>query len=141
MKRTFVLLGLGVALWGLACRTVPQKTVGEIPEGDAAKGKEVFVSLQCYTCHQVIGHDFPPPKALPQVPVILGAEAKPPTRAELIDSILNPSHSLAPGFAEDLIRTGQLSRMGDYGDALNVKQLGDLVAFLRSLHQKRTNYE
>ncbi len=89
--------------------------------------------MRCYACHTVVGHQFPPPYATPPVPVMLGAEKKRPTPNQLADSIVNPSHALEPGYKEELIRSGKLSRMGDYSEAMTVRQLSDVVAFLGSL--------
>ena len=35
---------------------------------------------------------------------------------------------------KSLIKSGKLSRMGDYSDVLTVRQLSDLVAFVHSLY-------
>jgi hypothetical protein len=119
---------------------VPSAAV-KLPEGDPAQGKIAFTAMKCYACHTVVGHEFPPPYASPPVPVMLGAEKERPTRSELADSIVNPSHSLEPGHKEELIRSGRLSRMGDYSEAMTVRQLSDLVAFLDSLHRAKVTVE
>jgi hypothetical protein len=31
------------------------------PKGDPLKGREVFVKLECYSCHEVTGEKFPAP--------------------------------------------------------------------------------
>ena len=115
---------------------VPSAVVN-LPEGNPAQGKTAFTALKCYACHTVVGHEFPPPYASPPVPVMLGAEKKRPTRSELADSSVNPSHSLEPGHKEELIRSGRLSRMGDYSHVMTVRQLSDLVAFIESLHRAK----
>jgi L-cysteine S-thiosulfotransferase len=104
-----------------------------LPVGDVEQGKVAFQTLRCYTCHRVEGADFPAPVATPPVPVVLGGKVKQiPSRLELANSIINPSHEFAPGHKDELIKSGKLSRMGDYSDVLTVQQLSDLVAFLQS---------
>jgi hypothetical protein len=65
--------------------------------------------------------------------VILGAEQHKPSRIELVNSIINPSHRIEPGFQKDLVSQGKFSRMGDYNETMTLQPLSDLVAFLESL--------
>ena len=97
MKRQSLILSfVGAALlWG-GC-SVSHEAIS-LPEGDPAAGKAAFVTLKCYACHTVAGHDFPAPYATPPAPVVLGAESKRPTRNLVINSIINPSHLLEPGY-------------------------------------------
>ena len=101
------------------------------PEGDAAKGREVFVAMSCYSCHEVPGETFPAPVAQPPVPVPLTTAVTERTREQIAESILAPSHTIREG-AEDA-ETPELSRMGDYTESLTVRQLIDLVTYLQSL--------
>lgn len=68
--------------------------------------------------------------------MVLGTEDHAPTRRELIDSILNPSHKIYPGPVPQLEKSGNLSRMGDFSETMTVRQLLDVAAFLQSLHKK-----
>lgn len=105
------------------------------PPGDPERGRAAFVALRCYYCHRVEGAELPSPLAQPPVPVTLGDRTRPaPSRERLVRGIIAPSHEFAPGYKEELIRDGKLSRMGDYSDVLTVRQVSDLVAFLESLH-------
>jgi hypothetical protein len=101
------------------------------PEGDAAAGREVFVSMGCYSCHEVPGETFPAPVARPPVPVPLDSTVTQKTREQLAESILAPSHAIRLG-AED-VDAPELSRMGDYTEALTVADLIGLVTYLKSL--------
>ena len=105
-----------------------------LPEGDVARGREVFREMRCWACHEVFGGDMPKPTASPAVPAYLGGnQLPPPDPAYLITAIINPSHELAPGWAEEqMTTTAGASRMHGYGDALTARQLFDLVSFLRS---------
>lgn len=122
-------------LAGLASCAPPEKSgVGfRLPDGNPARGRDDFVALKCNACHTVQGEDFPPPVAEPPVPVALGGTVHyQPTDGRFVTSMVNPSHKLAPGFPEDLIKSGSESRMADYGDVMTVHQLIDLVAFLHT---------
>lgn len=122
-----------------------------IPEGDAEAGREVFATLECHSCHRVLAENFPAPIADPPVPVVLGSPMDKKSRTYLAESILASSHSFAKPREEIIglvilqptyedIGEGGESRMGDYKDAMTVKQWVDLVAYLDAL-QNRTREE
>jgi len=102
------------------------------PDGDAAKGREVYAKLECYQCHAVPGAGFPDVKQDPsrQGPPLAGmGDMHPPEY--FAESILNPNAVIitGPGF------TGPdgLSIMPDYRDSLTLAETIDLVAYIRSL--------
>jgi sulfur-oxidizing protein SoxX len=104
-----------------------------LPDGDVEHGKAVFLAMNCQACHRVAGVDLPPPVADPPVPVVLGGKVvEPRTDGQLVTAIVEPNHTLAPGYPLKSIKAGGLSRMGEFGDALSVHELIDLVAFLQS---------
>jgi len=98
------------------------------PDGDAAKGREVFVRLECYTCHAVAGETFPRPSTTG--PALSDVGHHHPA-GYLFESVLNPNAVIveAPGY------TGPDGRsiMPDYRDSLSTRELIDLVAYLKSL--------
>lgn len=106
-----------------------------LPEGKADRGRAAFNRMWCQGCHVVKGYEkeFEAPYAQPAVPVVLGGEQRKPSRIELVNSIINPSHRIEPGFQRDLVANGKQSRMGDYNETLTLQELSDLVAFLESL--------
>ena len=108
----------------------------QLPEGDLERGKKAYRDLWCHACHVAKGYEkeFPAPYADPKVPVVLGAESYRPTRIELVNSIIQPSHRLEPEYQRELISNGTFSRMGDYNEIMTIQQLSDLVVFLRTLH-------
>jgi hypothetical protein len=98
-----------------------------VPPGDPKEGRDVFVKLECFTCHAVKGVRFPTaPKAAEDVGPELTAMGSHHPPEYFAESILNPNAVIVtgPGY------TGSdgLSRMPDYSDALTVRQLIDLVA-------------
>jgi hypothetical protein len=107
-----------------------------LPDGDAEKGRAVFVAMKCHACHRVADLDLEAPVVDPPVPVVLGGKvAYSRTDGELVAAIVDPSHRLAPGYPPAAVRTGDLSRMGEFGDAMTVRQLIDVVAFLQSRYE------
>jgi mono/diheme cytochrome c family protein len=103
-----------------------------VPPGDPADGREAFVTLECFACHAVKGEAFPKTSKRPQGPgpelTAMGAHHPSEYFAE---SIVNPNRVIVQGAGY----TGQdgLSKMPDYGDVMTVRQLVDLVAYLKSL--------
>ena len=102
------------------------------PDGDAAKGREVFAKLECYQCHEVPGAGFPEvqPDPTRRGPPLAGmGDMHPPEY--FAESILNPNAVIVtgPGF------TGPdgLSIMPDFRDSLTLAETVDLVAYIRSL--------
>ena len=111
---------------------VPKGWTFSWPDGDAAKGKQVFAKLECYQCHQVPGAGFPDAKPDPtrQGPPLAGMGGMHPAEY-FAESILNPNAVIvtAPGF------TGPdgLSIMPDFRDSLTLAETIDLVAYIRTL--------
>lgn len=106
-----------------------------LPPGDVERGKTAFRELQCFTCHSVSGHEFPWPTVRPPVLVVLGTEHDVPSRRNLVNSIINPSHKIYPGIDRNLVQTNNVSRMSDFTEVMTIRQLSDLVAFLETLHR------
>jgi hypothetical protein len=91
-----------------------------LPVGNADAGKEAARAMQCHVCHEIVGSGFPAPHAELRGPV-LGAAHAGRAADSLAAAILAPSHDRAEG------------QMGDYSEAMTVRQLIDIVAYLRSL--------
>lgn len=126
-----------LAAAAVACAPPEKSASGfRLPDGDVERGKEAFLELKCNACHQVRGVDLPAPVADPPVPVALGGIVDyRPTDGRFVTSIINPSHKIARGFPEELVKSGDESRMADYSDVMTVRQLVDLVAFLHTLYE------
>ncbi len=103
-----------------------------LPGGDPAKGRQVFVDLECYKCHAVHGENFPAAggDAKNVGPELTGMGGQHPAEY-FAESILTPNAVIleGPGY---MGRDGK-SIMPSYADSLSVTQLVDLVAFLKSL--------
>jgi hypothetical protein len=107
-----------------------------LPPGDAARGQEAFVALRCHACHRVQGAALPAPVATPPVPITLGAAPSSYTDAQLVTSIIAPSHAITRAEYGENVAAEGLSRMGDFTSAMTVRQLVDIVTFLRQ-HARR----
>jgi len=111
---------------------VPEGWKFLVPPGDPAKGREVFVTLECFACHEVKGEDFPrtSKRSHEPGPALTGMGSHHPAEY-FAESIVNPNRVIVQGAGY----TGPdgLSRMPDYGDVMTVRQLVDAVAYLTSL--------
>tara|TARA_R110000782_G_scaffold50122_1_gene108836 strand:+ start:1104 stop:1418 length:315 start_codon:yes stop_codon:yes gene_type:complete len=89
--------------------------------------------MQCHQCHTVAGEEFPEiPYAKAPYVKLGGPVSKVKTYGELVTAIINPSHELAKGYAEELVSEDGESNMYNYNEHMTVQELTDLVAFLQS---------
>lgn len=103
-----------------------------LPLGEPKAGREVFVKLECFKCHEVKGEPFPSMarQGADVGPDLTGMGSHHPPEY-FAESILNPNVVIVtgPGY------TGPdgLSIMPDYRESLTASELIDLVAYLKSL--------
>jgi len=102
-----------------------------LPQGDAVAGRAVLAMMSCYSCHEIVGTDFPAPVADPPVPVKIDSTVASQSPERIAESIIAPSHRFPHGVPG--VDSEGLSRMGDYTRAMTVRELIDLVAYIRSL--------
>ncbi|MBX3437630.1 MAG: c-type cytochrome [Planctomycetaceae bacterium] len=135
-QKTAICIGLlSAACFG--CNANPTSGKGfTLPQGDAARGQEVFIEYRCHECHTVSGVEMPELAQVAEKQVRIGGEVtRIQTYGELVTSIINPSHKLASGYrTEDVAVEGE-SRMTNYNDVMTVSELIDLVAFLQSRYR------
>jgi mono/diheme cytochrome c family protein len=103
-----------------------------MPPGDAAEGRKVFVAMECFACHDVKGEDFPRESKTPRGsgPELTAMGAHHPAEY-FAESIVNPNRVIVEG--SGYLGPDGLSRMPSYGDTMTIKQLVDVVAYLKSL--------
>lgn len=130
MKRLSIMAGWLVAALVSGCVPGPKSSEGfRLPDGDAKKGEQAFLDLQCNRCHTVDGVELPPPRVFK---LTLGGEtARVKTYGELVTSIINPSHVLSEQYKQQLADAKE-SPMPDLTEEISVHQMIDLVAFLQS---------
>lgn len=128
-----LVLFLGIAL-NVACDRGPKSAAGfRLPDGEADKGQALFVEFECTACHTISGLELAAPTEKGPVTVKLGgAVSRVQTYGDLVTSVINPSHRLAPRYPVETVSTDGESLMRNYNDVLTVQQLVDLVAFLQS---------
>ena len=136
LRRVFAIAATGSML--VACQAGPKSALGfRLPDGDAEAGQAAFVALKCSSCHRVHGvAGLPEPVAGPPVPIALGGEDPyQRTDGELVTAIIDPSHRLATSHPDARSGEGSRSRMGDFSEAMTVRQLIDVVAFLHAHYE------
>ena len=103
-----------------------------LPDGDAVVGREAFLYMQCHQCHTIDGEELPliPGQEMPYVE-LGGKVTKVKTYGELITAIINPSHELARGYAEEVVSQDGESNMYIYNTHMTVQELIDIVMFLQ----------
>jgi len=135
MKARSVLTLIVVGLFALsACDqgTVMSQRGFRLPDGDAQAGREAFFYMQCHQCHSIKGEQLPGiPGQEPPYVELGGTVTQVKTYGQLVTSIINPSHKLATGYAEELVSENGESRMYVYNDHMTVKELTDIVMFLQ----------
>ncbi len=111
--------------------TARSKDTIHLPPGDAASGKQQFVALGCISCHTVLDESLPEPEIAGPVSVRLGTSSSTGlTYAQLVTSIMNPSHRVSRLYLKKAAATGGPASMANYNEIVTIEQLSDLVAFL-----------
>jgi mono/diheme cytochrome c family protein len=111
-----------------------------MPPGDVTEGRKVFRAMECFACHDVKGEHFPTDTKTPRAagPDLTGMGSHHPAEY-FAESIVNPNRVvvLGPGY------TGAdgLSKMPSYSDTMTLKQLSDVVAYLKSLTAGETTHD
>lgn len=106
-----------------------------LPVGDPVQGEQVFLTLQCLSCHQMDGYERPE-NANEALAVQLGGKVESlKTYAELVTSVINPSHQLAEGYDLSKIQLEGQSVMPSFNDVLSVTDLVNLITFLESHYE------
>ena len=101
------------------------------PKGDPARGREVFVKLECYSCHAVKGERFPAPSEAGKVGPELSAMGPMHPPEYFVEAIVNPNAVVEKGKGYEA--PDGSSKMPSYNDAVTVQEVTDLVAFLTAL--------
>ena len=101
-----------------------------LPEGDADKGKQAFVQLNCHSCHTVAGEVLPDMERSIKAPNLGGEVYRVKTYGELVTSVINPQHVISRDWE------GQTSPMPTVNSQMTVSQMIDIVAFLSSRYVK-----
>jgi hypothetical protein len=100
------------------------------PHGDPEAGRKAFSSLGCTLCHRASGEQrMPQPVSTTAGPEI-GVPQRDRSMGELITAIIHPEHVVPEAYRQ----TGEDgSPMADYTDRMTIRQLVDIVAYIRYL--------
>jgi hypothetical protein len=120
------------AVIALAQHSKPEELVTIVlPVGNPESGRKAFMDLRCYTCHAVTGETkMPKPFSANQGPT-LNRPIRNQSPGKLATSIISPSHEISKEVLNR--KTFDMSPMGDYSEAMTVRQLLDLLAYLSPL--------
>jgi len=146
MKHLSLCMLAVVATAMVGCETGVESPRGfSLPEGDAENGKAVFIKYQCLSCHRLEGVEQADIVKSPELSIKLGGKSVVvKTYAELVTSIINPSHKIARGFPKSSVQVDGVSKMAVYNDIMTVTELVDVVVFLQSQYEliphTRTEY-
>ena len=117
----------------VACDSGPNSPKGfSLPEGDAVNGEKVFMKFKCLSCHNLDGFDYDAVNKEMEPPVQLGGlTSGVKTYADLVTSVINPSHKLARHYKLQNTHAEDISQMPVFNDVMTVTELVDLVTFLQ----------
>jgi len=137
----YVVLVLVVSVLS-GCSEYTQNRGFSLPKGDAGTGQLVFVEYRCIECHTLSGTEFSEEveNSEHETMVEIGGEVtRVKSYGDLVTSIINPSHKLAKGYlVKDITDQDGESKMRNYNEELNVRELIDLVAFLKSKYELKS---
>ena len=116
-----------------------------LPKGDIETGKMVFLKYQCLACHTLKGIEDPSVEKHQNIAVILGGDkTQVVTYAQLVTSIINPSHKFSKPYSPTLKTAEGKSKMKVFNDVMTVTELINIVSFLQPnyilIPYKRTKY-
>jgi sulfur-oxidizing protein SoxX len=133
MNKSLSLFALTFLLALQGCDSSPESPRGfSLPEGNAVEGEKVFTKYQCLACHNMEGFDYETINKELQPPVLLGGSTtRVKTYADLVTSVINPSHKLARNYHSSLIQKNGVSTMPVFNDVMTITELVDLVTFLQ----------
>jgi sulfur-oxidizing protein SoxX len=121
-----------------ACSGGKQSPIGfSLPEGDPAAGKSAFVDLACIACHST--PDIEQLESAPgDISVALGGDVtQVKTYADLVTSVINPSHRISKSSPPGMLTVDGKSRMRNYNSVMTVEQLVNVVAYLQPHYKLR----
>ena len=135
MLRRSILFSLGLlillVLFNASADEATDTVTLTLPNGDPTAGRAAFLALSCVSCHRVAGEEgFPKPVSANPGPT-LGAYLGRETPAKVAMSIFSPSHEVRATLREP--REDDLSPMGNFSEAMTVRQFLDLIAYFRSV--------
>ena len=120
-----------------SCVPGPESPKGfSLPLGDKVRGEKVFAKYQCLACHTLADKEDDDLIYELQERVPLGGRVSNiVTYADLVTSIINPSHKISTRLQRDKVAEENKSKMQNFNDVMTVSELVDLVSFLQPKYQ------
>ena len=112
--------------------------------GNIEAGKTAFIELQCNQCHTVNGVELPVYEGDSPLQLELGGEIQyAKTYADLVTSIINPSHVISEKYLQTLPPDKRRSARSimPFREKMTVQQLIDIVTFLNSRYVLMQGYD
>lgn len=133
MKYLLLILSIIASTALISCSKEADSPIGfSLPKGDAQIGRTVFMKYQCLSCHTLEGVKQEDVIKNPTISVVLGGETTEViTYAELVTSVINPSHKLASRYLVTDVSNEGTSKMTIFNDVMTVTELVNIVAFLQ----------
>ncbi|EDY81247.1 hypothetical protein VDG1235_865 [Verrucomicrobiia bacterium DG1235] len=135
MQKTLYCSGLVlVAILIATCAREANSPQGfRLPSGNAEAGKMAFTTVGCIQCHTIKGESLPEPNAPREINVPLGGDvSQVKTYAQLVTSIIYPSHIIKNKY-KDAYRDEQgNSVMTDFTENMTVRQMIDIAQYLQT---------
>ena len=137
MNKRTILFGLSCVFMLFACDQGVNSPRGfSLPKGNPEQGKLAFLKHQCLACHSIPGIEDDTVEREHSPPISLSSNsAIVKTYAELVTSIINPSHRISRGARWATSDENKDSIMLNYNDVLTVTELIDLVAYIQPHYQ------
>lgn len=111
-----------------------------LPSGDPQAGRQVFTDLECFKCHEVVGENFPAPKAEQgDVGSMLSGMGGMHPAEYFAEIMIDPNASVAwrikhhKSEKKGYLGPDGKSKMPSYNDTMTIQQLIDIVAYMKSL--------
>ncbi|HCH70498.1 MAG TPA: cytochrome C [Colwellia sp.] len=137
MKYTMLILLISMSLALYSCNKGLDSPLGfSLPKGDSKIGERVFLEYKCLACHSLKGIEDSSIAQNKNISVLIGSDKTHlVTYAELVTSIINPSHKFSRLYS-DIEKTSEgVSKMKNFNDVITVTELIDLVAFLHPYYE------
>ena len=148
MKSSFLSLVVIAALFTSGCSQEQIANRGfSLPEGDVSNGQLLLTQFRCFECHTMAGTDHSADEwRLTQdggIAVELGGvSTRVQTYGDLVTSVINPSHRIAKGYSpEEVMDEEGNSKMTYYNSVMTVEELVDIVTFLKTKYEFKSNNE
>lgn len=100
-----------------------QSQLDRLPDGDAARGEQIFAAQTCKTCHVDLGVGPSFPGSPPLGTIAATRKAGYAAELYLYESIVAPNSYVVPGFQKDIMPA-------EYATTLTEQELADLISYL-----------